>query len=157
MAGKNVARLLQIAVNQIWASVNFEGEYEEDGERKTDIVGLRTQSPRTANGVSSQIHPDSFTDWRKGASGTWHKPVLDIDFEAALVPSTTEGHYHLILDKEMSWADYEKLLHVLGEVGILEPGYVKAALRRKATWIRAPWSKKPPVEIIEEEPAEEIF
>src|SRR4051794_39832810 len=26
--------------------------------------------------------------------GDWHSPVLDIDFEARLIPSSTPGHYH---------------------------------------------------------------
>ncbi|QXO13727.1 hypothetical protein SEA_DUMPTRUCK_75 [Gordonia phage DumpTruck] len=143
MAGKNVARFLKHARNQIWAFVHFEESYDRSHDRTTEVVDLGTQSPRTSNCVSSQIHPDSFNDWRRGSPRQYHKPILDIDFEAALVPSTTEGHYHLFLDKEMEWRDYEKLLRVLAEVGILEPGYVKAAQRRKATWVRAPWTKKP--------------
>ena len=56
--------------------------------------------------------------------------------------STTPGHWHLIIDKEMTWNDYKKLLTVLGEVGILEAGFVKASKARRASWIRVPWVKK---------------
>lgn len=75
----------------------------------------------------------------------FHRPVLDIDIPARYVPSSTEGHGHLYIDKALTWEQYEKLLTVLGEVGILEPGYVGAAIRRKATFVRPEWVKKPGV------------
>ncbi len=68
-----------------------------------------------------------------------HRPVLDIDFPAKLVPSSTPGRFHLYLDIDMPWADYEKLLKVMAEVGVLEPGYVAASVERKATFVRLPW------------------
>ncbi|UVT31054.1 hypothetical protein SEA_PARVUSTARDA_73 [Gordonia phage ParvusTarda] len=151
MAGKNVVRMLKGTVNHIWAMVDFEGPYEDDGDRKTDIVDLGRQSPSSANGISSQIHPDSFTDWRKGSAIQWHKPLIDIDIPIAAVPSTTEGHFHLFIDKELTWEEYKTLLKVLRDLKIIEDGYYQASLRRGATWVRAPWCKKPPEEIIEEE------
>jgi len=71
-----------------------------------------------------------------------HAPVLDLDFPCELYPSTTTGHHHLYLDVELSWDDYAKLLTVLGEVGILEPGYVDASLRRRQTFVRKPGVRK---------------
>lgn len=71
-----------------------------------------------------------------------HRPVLDFDIPARYVPSTTEGHGHLYIDLGLDWEKYEKLLVALGDAGILEDGYVKAALRRKATFVRPPWVKK---------------
>mgnify|MGYP000888624733 CR=1 FL=1 len=71
-----------------------------------------------------------------------HAPVLDIDYPARLVPSSTEGHYHLILDVEMSWRKYKKLLKVLGEVGVIEPGYARASIARRGSFIRVPWVRK---------------
>jgi hypothetical protein len=93
-----------------------------------------------ANSISSEMvrnDPESIEDFRG-----WHIPVLDLDFDAALIPSTTPGHFHLILDKPMSWDDYRRLLDVLGDVGILEPGFVGASKRRKSSWIRTPWTRK---------------
>jgi hypothetical protein len=43
----------------------------------------------------------------------------------------------------VDWVYYEKLLIVLGEVGLLEDGFVKAALRRKATFVRPEGVMKP--------------
>lgn len=74
---------------------------------------------------------------------TFHRPVLDLDFPAHVVPSSTPGHGHLYLDKVLKWSDYVKVLEVLGEVGILEPGYVSASIAREFTSVRLPWVKKP--------------
>lgn len=74
---------------------------------------------------------------------TFHRPVLDIDFPMAIVPSTTPGHGHLYLDKVLTWSQYVKLLEVLAEVGVLEDGYVQASIAREFTSVRLPWVKKP--------------
>lgn len=71
-----------------------------------------------------------------------HKPVLDIDLPVKVVPSTTKGHFHLYIDKEMSWKKYLKLLDVLVEVGIIEDGYAGASEQRGFTAVRLPWVKK---------------
>lgn len=71
-----------------------------------------------------------------------HRPVLDIDFPVKVVPSSTPGHFHLYLDKEMSWEVYEELLKALGKAGILEEGYVRASIAREHTSVRLPWIKK---------------
>lgn len=75
--------------------------------------------------------------------GRAHRPFLDIDFPAELIPSTTPGHFHLYLDKELTWAKYKRLLNVLADVGILERGYVNASIDREYTSVRLPWVKKP--------------
>ena len=74
---------------------------------------------------------------------TSHKPVLDIDFPAALVESETPGHHHLILDKQLTGHQYLLLLSVLAEVGIIEPGYLGASLERGNTVVALePWKAK---------------
>jgi len=50
----------------------------------------------------------------------------------------TDGHYHLYLDKRLTWKQYEKLLEVMAEVGILEKGYVQAAKAQGMTLVRKP-------------------
>lgn len=71
-----------------------------------------------------------------------HKPVLDIDMDCVLLESSTPGHHHLFIDKEMSWENYCKLMDVMAEVGILEEGYVKASKHRKYSAARLPWVRK---------------
>lgn len=72
-----------------------------------------------------------------------HAPVLDIDFIAQLIESSTAGHFHLYLDKSMTWRKYRRLLKALGRAGILEPGYVRASLRRGHSAVRRPGIHKP--------------
>ena len=71
-----------------------------------------------------------------------HKPVLDIDFPAHLQPSSTPGHYHLYLDKELTWDKYQRLIVALADAGIIEDGYASASMARKYTATRLPWIKK---------------
>jgi len=71
-----------------------------------------------------------------------HKVALDIDFPIKVVPSSTPGHGHLYIDKEMSWEDYLKLMEVMVEVGLLEEGYLGASRQRGFTSLRLPWIKK---------------
>ncbi len=65
-----------------------------------------------------------------------HAPALDIDFECQLVPSRTLGHYHLYLSRTMPWWQYRILLKVLAWAGIIEPGYYRASVARKQTFLR---------------------
>lgn len=71
-----------------------------------------------------------------------HRPILDIDLPAALIPSSTPGHYHLYIDKPMEWDRYEDLLDALSAVGIIEEGYASASCDREYTSVRLPWIKK---------------
>ena len=71
-----------------------------------------------------------------------HKPVLDIDFPAQLVPSSTPGHFHLYLDKEMIWPVYRKLLEALADAGVIQEGCARHAIRRGASHARLPEKPK---------------
>jgi hypothetical protein len=42
----------------------------------------------------------------------------------------------------MTWENYKRLLNVMAEVGLLEPGYVGASETRKHTALRLPWVRK---------------
>lgn len=72
-----------------------------------------------------------------------HAPVLDIDFPAQLIPSTTPGHYHLYLDKKIQWWQYQRLLRELALAGILEEGYAKGAYKQGYSAVRPPGITKP--------------
>lgn len=101
----------------------------------------RERSELNAEGMSCKVnvleeHDEGELVSSKGLITSRHYPVLDIDFGAELVPSKTAGHYHLYLDKELTWSDYERLLDVLGEVGILEKGYVEVCKKQKMTFVR---------------------
>lgn len=71
-----------------------------------------------------------------------HKPVLDIDLPVIVLPSSTEGHHHLYIDKVLTWDQYVELLDVLVKVGIVQEGFRNASVAREHTAVRLPWIKK---------------
>ena len=105
-----------------------------------DTTEARPIAPvQNADVLTSEV-ADQLGD--EGRPNGMHKPVLDLDFPAKLLDSSTPGHHHLLIDKEMSWEQYVKMLDVLAEVGILQQGYVNASKERKFTCVRLPWVKK---------------
>lgn len=94
--------------------------------------------PGDANCVSSKL-------WTDDDGVTHHIPVLDIDLKAALVPSTTPGHYHLYIDKILSDEKYGKLLEVMVECGIVQQGILDNQWKKNGyTAVRIPSVKKMP-------------
>lgn len=74
--------------------------------------------------------------------GLYHHPVLDLDFPCELIPSSTDGKYHLYMDIAVSWDKYVKVLEAMADANILEAGYVSASKSRGFTAVRAPWVRK---------------
>lgn len=109
------------------------GEY---GATKSEVV------------VDLDGNPDIITSRRVDRDDT-HRVVLDIDFPAILLPSTTPGHHHLYIDFDMPWANYLKMLKVMAEVGLLEHGYVAACEERGFSAVRLPWVEKSPDEMFQ--------
>jgi hypothetical protein len=64
-------------------------------------------------------------------------PALDIDFHAELIPSSTPDHFHLYLNKPMTWRKYKFLLWALYKTGIIESGFYQASLARGRTQLRS--------------------
>jgi hypothetical protein len=98
-----------------------------------------TVDQEAANVVTSC--EDDSSPW---AAPDIHLPVLDLDFPIVAEPSTTEGHFHLYIDRAMTWDQLVKLMDVMEEVGLLETGYVEAAKIRSYSSVRLPGVKKPP-------------
>jgi hypothetical protein len=71
-----------------------------------------------------------------------HYPVIDLDVPAMLIKSTTEGHSHLYINVAVPWTRYVRLLEALVWAGIVEPGYVNAAIARGYSAARLPWIRK---------------
>lgn len=76
--------------------------------------------------------------------GGRHRPELEVivGCDMALIPSSTPGHYHLILDVNLPWYTYTDLLRQARDIGLIEYGYVDAAIRKGYSSIRTPWTKK---------------
>lgn len=74
-----------------------------------------------------------------------HAPALDIDgINCEVRPSSTEGNFHLYIDKPMSWEDYSKLMKVMTEVGILEMGYYQNSVNARMSFLRVRDKKHDP-------------
>lgn len=71
-----------------------------------------------------------------------HMPLLDIDYDAALLPSSTPGHFHLYLNKAIKWDVYKKFLEAAAEAGIIQKGYADWSLARSQSFLRKPGVKK---------------
>lgn len=80
----------------------------------------------TANLISSEVAEDR------------HLPVIDFDFPARVIPSSTEGHGHLYIEKEMTWAQYKALLDGLLAAGLIQEGWHRGALRDTRSYVRLP-------------------
>lgn len=106
---------------------------------KTDSP-MEEISPEQANLVSSVYYRNDDT--------VYHRPVLDIDMACVVLPSTTPGHHHLFIDKVMTAEDYEKLLSVLVEVGIIQKGIWDLQWKQDGqTAARLPHIKKEPKDV----------
>lgn len=122
-------------------------EEYEDSEHLTEV-----DSAYDADIVSSAIKGTGLTGDGKEFGGFFlpvpkgynvnHKLLVDIDFPVLALESSTPGHSHLYIDKELTWDQVLKVLRVLAEVGLVEEGYVAASERRGVTHLRVPWLKK---------------
>lgn len=65
-----------------------------------------------------------------------HAPALDIDLPCRLVESSTKGHYHLFIDKAITWVAYKEVLQALAKAGILEEGFVRSSIDQGGSFLR---------------------
>lgn len=129
---------------------DFSGALDaETGEYKIELNRLpaeidppadsqyRFLPPRlSANLVSSKVKTEG------DEANDLHRPVLDIDVPAYLVPSSRPGHSHLYIDVEIPEDKYFNLLDALADCGILEKGYAGVSRARDASAVRLPWVQK---------------
>lgn len=65
-----------------------------------------------------------------------HWPILDLDLPCRLEPSRTPGHYHLFIDRPITWELFVPILEALTAAGIVEQGFLKATLARQCAFAR---------------------
>lgn len=71
-----------------------------------------------------------------------HAPVIDIDFHARLEPSSTPGHFHLYLDRPVTWRAYKRILRSMVKAGLVDKEWYRLAKFRRMTVVRGPGSRK---------------
>lgn len=80
-----------------------------------------------------------------------HAPALDIDMPCTLRASKTPGHHHLLIDKEMTWRQYKRLMRALVRAGIVEKGYYHASRKKGASFLFLPTPRERWHELFESE------
>lgn len=133
---------------RFWA-VDFEAAYTDPDAAKncTDRQPVPHDDP-TASAFGSE------------AGGGYHYPLFDIDFPISVMKSSTEGHYHLVLHRRVSWDRYRQLMYLMAEMGLLETGYVMMAEERGQAFLRLPGVSKydsPAPTVLPEQPTEAPF
>lgn len=76
-------------------------------------------------------------------NANYHFPVIDLDFDALLLPSSTEGHHHLYLQKQVTHDKYLAMLEAMVDAGLVEKGYLTSARKKGQTYAIKPglrWS-----------------
>lgn len=119
---------------QVLAWVDFEQTYLNPPKQAA--------SEHDANIATSLVEDDGRRIVDGKVAKQMHKVVIDIDLPVALLESSTPGHFHLFIDKAMTWEQYKDLLQTLASVGIIEHNYVNATIDRGFSAVRLPWVKK---------------
>jgi hypothetical protein len=83
-----------------------------------------------ANLISSEVGPNV------------HMPVIDCDFPINTVASSTPGHFHLYIDKEMTWQQYKALLDGMLNAGLIQKAWYENAMDHQRTYVRMPHVRK---------------
>lgn len=71
-----------------------------------------------------------------------HALLLDLDVEHEYWPSSTEGHGHLLVNLKLTRQEWQRVMQVLRDVGVISPGYHDHSQRRGFASLRLPWIKK---------------
>lgn len=67
-----------------------------------------------------------------------HLPAIDLDYSCNLIPSATPDHFHLYLNKPVTWWRYKQLLHAMYRAGLIQKGFYRLSVRRRASFLRHP-------------------
>ena len=126
-----MASLKQMFRRTFWKQDNLEespGSFNAFSLKEFDIEGnFREVNKPDANLIGS----------RSAESINIHYPVIDLDnVEVFLVPSRTEGGYHLYINKAFSTGQYDVLLKGMVDSGLVEDGFYKSFQARGFTVVR---------------------
>lgn len=113
------------------------------GNNRTRLQSVQFQRDINVLNHRLQEHDLGTVDWR----GTYRSDALVLIWtlradRTTLVPTSTPGHSHLYLDAKIPFLPYARLLVALARVGIVEPGFARAAIHREHSAGRLPWIKK---------------
>src|SRR5579872_4116295 len=108
---------------------DFSRKYFKADLEKNQKLGKYSVAPTFAKREEANLLGSYCTTMREGGKEVEiHMPVLDIDFPCELIPSSTPGHFHLLINKAIRWPKYAELLEALASAGVIEYGYAKASI-----------------------------
>jgi hypothetical protein len=64
-----------------------------------------------------------------------HIPLFDLDVNAELLRSKTDGHYHLAIDRAVSWRAYLRILKAMVKAGLIEESWYRLVKQRGAAYL----------------------
>lgn len=109
-----------------WTTAPVSSNSEDDGYTQIH-PDLRPADHHTATLVTSKLEDSSL-----------HMPVIDIDMPCMLLPSSTPGHFHLYIEKAMTWEKFLAILEAMEDAGVIGPGYLKYTRKRGYATVRYP-------------------
>ncbi|HTK59570.1 MAG TPA: hypothetical protein VL283_00020 [Candidatus Baltobacteraceae bacterium] len=108
-----------------------------------EAAGLAMPGCGTATDGDARRYP-GIAGYRSPDDHLLIEAVFRLTCPATLVPSSTEGHFHLYLETETGWQPYLQLMRAMADAGLLEAGWVDMNERRKMAMLRKPHCKKAP-------------
>jgi hypothetical protein len=110
-----------------------DGAEGDDSSAFGDVMigDLATQEGREVNVITSKVNGR-----RK------HKVVLDLDYDAALIPTSTPGHFHLLIDKDVDEDAYEDFLLACHNIGLIADGNLNQWSMHRRQFLRLPHVRK---------------
>lgn len=115
------------------------------GLRKGDLQSNSEQTPELYVPLEEAADLDAANlviSRFKGEGIETHAVLIDLDMPHEYVPSSTEGHGHLLLDMKLTRRDWRELMIALAKAGVIQPGYRDFSLQRGFASLRLPWIKK---------------
>ena len=105
----------------------------------SEEVEEATKTVKTEVDKEQGIEPNLFGS---KVNNNIHMPMFDIDYSAELIPSSTKGHFHLYLNRPVTWFRYRMVLRAMWKAGLIEKGVYLGALHYKEVYLRKPGVKK---------------
>lgn len=137
---------LNPGVESIYASMSGRKLFHQSHMEEYDAHGRGALNRNHPTPVAYDPQGDSHLDKANLVSSETelgsHLPVIDCDYPIQAIPSSTAGHYHLYIDKELSWSQYKALLDGMLAAGLIQKAWYQNALDHKRTYVRMPHVQK---------------
>ncbi len=104
-------------------------------------MGTRVQMLEEANLITSRLEASLDNGERMQSGGSMpqmHYILIDLDHEAELIETSTPGHFHLYVKHAVTEEQLDKLVSVMEEIGMINPGIKRGWEGRGALCLRKP-------------------